>query len=166
LRSTIPSIVYGHHGAHSNIVLMHAATAFMPRLYHSDCLSDICGLSEASDGTARKIRCTPAVPRARRVHLLRLEEETTVAAVNPRHTPPGAASTGMLARHGSESWPGLLRNWWPDFGPRYRARGCCQRPVSPPKGSGPLRDRAAKRRMPKNKCDSMAAFSGVIRLYD
>ena len=33
-------------------------------------------------------------------------------AVNPRHT-PRPASTGMVARHGPESWPGMLRNWWP-----------------------------------------------------
>jgi hypothetical protein len=33
-------------------------------------------------------------------------------AVNPRHT-PRLASTGMVAQHGPESWPGMLRNWWP-----------------------------------------------------
>src|ERR1700683_3440264 len=33
-------------------------------------------------------------------------------AVNPRHT-PRPASTGTVARHGPESWPGMLRNWWP-----------------------------------------------------
>jgi hypothetical protein len=44
--------------------------------------------------------------------------------VNPRHT-PRPASTGMVARHGPESWPGMLRNWWPAWtGIRNLGLGC------------------------------------------
>jgi len=42
------------------------------------------------------------------------EKETTVAVVNPHHT-PGPASAGMVARHGPECRPDILRNYGPPW---------------------------------------------------
>src|SRR5258706_3780352 len=64
----------------------------------------------------------------------------TVAAVNPRHT-PGPASSGTVARHGAECWPGMLRNHGPASSGirnpvRETAQGLALRPLAVRKDLG------------------------------